>query len=276
MSHKPQFLSAFFNWFIDRSYKELMIFWFASFICFAALYYVLTIAYPSHGLANIDATEGWVVFLDSLYFSIITATSTGYGDITPQGFSRILASLQAIIALFVFASFVTKLVSYKQEIALREVHELTASNTFNDVREGLHTVRKDCDLIINKLHHHKQLNQHDWDNLAVALKQAARLLQDIPNFYNEEVHLYSIDDTREELLLESTDRTLHRLEYLMQTFGEYDISLYDHDGCVAQLEYFFNVVPTILNNWHSNSPYNNHAYFEQVLGLLRQLEEYKK
>jgi hypothetical protein len=276
MTHKPQFLTAFFSWFTDRSYTQLMGFWFASFVGFAVLYYLLTVFYPVHGLLHVESTTGWIVFFDSLYFSIVTATSTGYGDITPHGFSRVLASIQAIIALFVFASFVTKLVSYKQEMALREVHELTAGNMFSDVRQGLHTVRKDCDLIITKLHQHKALNQHDWDNLAVALKQSARLLQDIPNFYNEEIHLYSIDDTREELLLEATERTLHRLDHLMHTFAEYNISLYDHDESMAQLEYFYQVVPSILNNWHGYSPYNNHAYFEKLITLLRKLEQHKQ
>jgi len=276
MTQKSQILTAFFSWFTDRSYTELMSFWFLSVLFFSAFYYLLTVFYPTHGLLPIERTEGWFVFLDSLYFSTVTATSTGYGDITPHGFSRILASIQAIMALFVFASFVTKLVSYKQELALREVHELTAGNMFNDVREGLHTVRKDCDIIITKLHQHKSLNHHDWENLAVALKQSGRLLQDIPNFYNEETHLYSIDDTREELLLEATGRTLHRLEHLMHTLFEFNLSFDDHEDSLTQLEYFFAVVPNVLNHWHSASPYDNHAHFEKLINLLNKLERYKQ
>jgi hypothetical protein len=44
--------------------------------------------------------------LDTLYFSIITFTTLGYGDITPQGFSRFLASTEALMGSFSLALFV--------------------------------------------------------------------------------------------------------------------------------------------------------------------------
>ncbi|WP_281648086.1 ion channel [Parendozoicomonas sp. Alg238-R29] len=56
---------------------------------------------PSSSLsANIDA------LLDSLYFSMVTFTTLGYGDITPMGPSRTLASLEAFIGNFCLALFV--------------------------------------------------------------------------------------------------------------------------------------------------------------------------
>jgi len=44
----------------------------------------------------------------SLYFSIVTFTTTGFGDITPRGYSRIFSGLEAVLgilftALFIFA-----------------------------------------------------------------------------------------------------------------------------------------------------------------------------
>jgi len=40
------------------------------------------------------------------YFSIVTFTTLGYGDITPTGFSRVLASVEALFGSFTLALFV--------------------------------------------------------------------------------------------------------------------------------------------------------------------------
>ncbi len=44
--------------------------------------------------------------LDTIYFSIVTFTTLGYGDIAPQGFSRFLAATEALIGSFTLALFV--------------------------------------------------------------------------------------------------------------------------------------------------------------------------
>jgi len=45
-------------------------------------------------------------FFDFLYFSIITASSTGYGDILPNNSTiRILVSVEIMISLFLFGFF---------------------------------------------------------------------------------------------------------------------------------------------------------------------------
>lgn len=45
-------------------------------------------------------------FMDALYFSVVTFTTLGYGDITPQGFSRFLAATEALMGSFTLALFV--------------------------------------------------------------------------------------------------------------------------------------------------------------------------
>lgn len=47
----------------------------------------------------------WHLF-DAIYFSIVTFTTLGYGDIAPHGFSRFLAATEALIGSFTIALFV--------------------------------------------------------------------------------------------------------------------------------------------------------------------------
>lgn len=51
-------------------------------------------------------TESIQVFFNSLYFSIVTFTTLGYGDFSPVGISRVIASIQAITGSFFIALFV--------------------------------------------------------------------------------------------------------------------------------------------------------------------------
>jgi len=40
-----------------------------------------------------------ISFGDSLYFSVITFTSLGYGDISPMGFGKLVASIEVLLGL---------------------------------------------------------------------------------------------------------------------------------------------------------------------------------
>ncbi len=44
--------------------------------------------------------------LDCFYFSVVTFTTLGYGDITPQGLARPIAAFEAFVGSFTMALFV--------------------------------------------------------------------------------------------------------------------------------------------------------------------------
>ena len=64
-------------------------------------------------------------FASALYFSFVTATSIGYGDIVPVGGARVIAVAEAITALLVFGAVVAKFVSHRQEELVSEIHRFT-------------------------------------------------------------------------------------------------------------------------------------------------------
>jgi hypothetical protein len=45
-------------------------------------------------------------FWQALYFSVITFTSVGYGDIQPIGITRAFASIEALLGIFLISLFV--------------------------------------------------------------------------------------------------------------------------------------------------------------------------
>jgi uncharacterized protein YjbI with pentapeptide repeats len=50
--------------------------------------------------------ENLMAWLDTLYFSVVTFTTLGYGDLTPVGLSRLFAAIEAFTGSFTLALFV--------------------------------------------------------------------------------------------------------------------------------------------------------------------------
>ncbi len=78
-------------------------------ICFSSVFFFT-------GLVSNDARIGYVfesslssnidMYLQSLYFSVVTFTTLGYGDIIPLGISRLFAGIEALLGGFILAIFV--------------------------------------------------------------------------------------------------------------------------------------------------------------------------
>lgn len=61
-------------------------------------------------------------FWDALYFSIVTISSLGYGDIRPMGWARALVGLEVTVGLAFLGVLVAKISSVKQDYILRRIY----------------------------------------------------------------------------------------------------------------------------------------------------------
>ncbi|MBM3231701.1 two pore domain potassium channel family protein [Candidatus Peregrinibacteria bacterium] len=247
-------------------YSQMFLIWVGLTTTFALLYFALHIYAPSHGPLLPEHDTMWLQLGNSFYFSIITATTTGYGDIVPHGFSKALAGLQAIISFFVFGVFITKLVANRQEMEMERVFRLTSEDTFHNTREGLYIVRKDFDRLMEAAENGTLAKEH-WEDLATAYKQCESLLSQIPDFYDNEEHLYIIDQRREHLLQEAVHRTLHRINTMLDVFSEKSIEWTADFVSNASLISLVRVADTVLALWKDKSPYEGAEAFEDILGL---------
>lgn len=107
--HRPRLEP--FQRMIRSTYMELFLFWILVNIAFTAFYFVLSLTHPEHGPNLPGGISMWERLFDSLYFSVMTATTTGYGDIVPLGFSKFLAMIECTVGVMIFTVFVGKLVA---------------------------------------------------------------------------------------------------------------------------------------------------------------------
>lgn len=104
-------LSAFFDLFCGYGEKPARIISFSivGILGFAIFYAFSGLSY-SGSIYSLSMTstlvENVLVFLNALYFSVVTFTTLGYGDITPFGLSRVAAALEAFSGSFTIALFV--------------------------------------------------------------------------------------------------------------------------------------------------------------------------
>ena len=254
------------------NYATLFGIWAGMALVFACLYFGLSfIGGGEHGPSQIHDMTPALRFYNALYYSIITATSTGYGDITPHGASKIVASLQSISALFVFAVFVTKLVSHQQEVTLNEVHRLTFEDVFHNTREGMFIARKDFDHAITYIKEHNKMDSENWENVIIAYRQLQTLFEEIPDFYENEIHRYTIDQKREDLLLEAAHRTLHRINSLLDTMSAYDIDWLNHEASMKELGELVRIVTDVTPIWKQRSPYQAYEAFEDIFQMKERM-----
>lgn len=76
-----------------------------------------------HGLLDFMwETKEYVSYGDAVYFSIVTISSLGYGDIRPLGWARLLVGMEVFTGLAFFGLIVTKVSSVKQDYILRRMY----------------------------------------------------------------------------------------------------------------------------------------------------------
>jgi hypothetical protein len=133
------------------STSQLFLMWIAT-VVVCGFGYWLGALFGEHGLAQAGAPIGADPrgLLDALYFSFVTATSLGYGDIVPVGIARALAVVEAVAALLIFGAVVAKFVSHRQDEMVLEIHRLTFDERLDRVLSNLHIVISEL-LAINSL-----------------------------------------------------------------------------------------------------------------------------
>lgn len=153
---------------------KLLVLYFIIIILFAGSYFLLSMV-SEEGIYSQDQKikndiSGAV---DSLYFSFVTSTSLGYGDITPRGISRGLAVVEVLVSLVIFGIIVSKLLSRNQEKILEELYEVSFQERFTRIISGLYDFRAEIDRITSQI---DKLRKHNEEELIQSIESNLHLL----------------------------------------------------------------------------------------------------
>ncbi len=130
-----------------RIINEIPLFWMVTALAavilgFATIYWGL--GHLGGGLLEFTyETNRSMTFGDALYFSLVTVSSLGYGDIRPIGWTRMFVGAEVIMGLAFFGILVAKISSVKQDHILRQMYYAELIETrLNKYTESLDEFRK--------------------------------------------------------------------------------------------------------------------------------------
>jgi len=183
----------------DRSVEGLFKLWLEIVIGCGLAYWLLAEASPTFALkTNAGAiAQGIGGLLPELYFSAVTATSIGYGDIVPSSLSRVLAVCEGIAGLILFGCVVSKFVSRRQEELIGQIHRIAFEDRLGRVRTNLLLVRTEL-----------QATSRLCEGSEIPPPEAVARVESAAMVFVGELHavhdlLYRPQDTPEESVLEA-------------------------------------------------------------------------
>ena len=217
---------------LDRiSFSQVFTAWLIIIILFGTIFFLL-LPMPNNGLLSNSAplTRGSTGFLDSLYFSFVTATSLGFGDIAPLGISKFLASFEAILGLIVYGVLISKLVGVKQEVLLEEVYNISYEEIIDRLRSGLYLFRSDVNRVLEKIESdtikHREIK--DLWILFSGLDTTLNHIKKMIKPHKKKRHYYkNMDVFRLELFLNSIELSMKKVLELLFTLKSHDLQWRD-------------------------------------------------
>lgn len=103
-----------------RSYKFFIYLFIVGVVLYSIAFYFLSLF--SMGIESTMSPKEIVGIPESLYFSIVTITSLGYGDFRPISFGRYVAMTEVIYGLIIIALIVSKLASERTSTIVRLIY----------------------------------------------------------------------------------------------------------------------------------------------------------
>jgi len=202
--------------------KQILIIWVLTSIIFALIYHLFVlfnISTFSYSQATI--TGDFKGFLNLIYFSFVTFTSTGFGDIVPIGLAKGIAIIEIFLGLLIFGTIVYKLVSVKQDMILEEVYSLSLEEYINRIRSNLYISRANLIRFTEKIKNQKKVNEKDTIDFGLISMTLNTNITDVKRVLSRSrsEHKYIKDpaESTTALLLTSTSYALTKLIETLKT-----------------------------------------------------------
>ncbi|MBN2567719.1 hypothetical protein JXB02_06580 [Candidatus Woesearchaeota archaeon] len=205
---------------LDRlNFGTIFLIWMGILVVFGGIYYFGTTGgsylYDSRMHEQLN-------FIDHIYFSFITATSTGFGDFLPVGFHRIIAIAEVVVGLILLAVVTSKLVSMKQEAILNEIYEISFDEKVNRLRSSLFVFRVDISKLVSKAEE-GIITRREVSDVWANLSFLEGVIDDIINFFsmeNSNTYTKNACVVHNKIIINSVNKSLEKLNEIFEVFRE--------------------------------------------------------
>lgn len=154
---------------------------------------------------------------DAIYFSFIASTTAGFGDFVPKGLFKLVSIFEIIAGVLLIAVVTSKLVSFKQDIILNEIYDISFNEKINRLRSSLLLFRQNLSKIIDKVEENT-IRKREVNDAYIYLVSLEDILNEILSLMGTSGKHYFkkvIDPLNTELLFNSVLRSFERLNELI-------------------------------------------------------------
>ncbi|MFH1317387.1 MAG: potassium channel family protein [Candidatus Woesearchaeota archaeon] len=234
---------------IDKlTFGKIMLIWISTIFFFGLVYFFLSgnMSYLSYSKSELEITNVW----ESIYFSFVTATTTGFGDIIPLGNFRIVAIFEVVFGLLLLALVTSRLVSIKQDVLLSEIYDLSFNEKINSIRSSLLLFRQNIERTIAKTDQ-ESYSKKDVDDIYIYLSSLKDILNEVWDIFykpNENRYIKKIDPVNTELILNSLLSSFEKIHELNLHLNKKQITWKDEATMMITrncLSLFDNIFSTI-------------------------------
>ncbi len=203
------------TWLDKISFVHILLVWVILVVIFGLAYFFLS---NSTTLLYYNPTDAPVQgILNHIYFSFITATTTGFGDIIPMGMFKVVVIFEVIFGFLLLAVVTSKFVSLKQNMILEEIYELSFSERVNRVRSSLLVYRQNLGRIISRIEE-GVIKKREINDLYVHISAFEDILHEIEMLISrkEDMHFTKVlDPLNAELIFGSAISSFEKLHELI-------------------------------------------------------------
>ncbi len=207
--------------FLDSiGFFQILVLWFVIISLFGLVYFGFSGEHAYLSDTNTDSRTGELG--DLIYFSFVTATTTGFGDILPHGFFRVVAIIEASFGFILLAIVTSKIVSLKQDVMLGELYELSLSEKINRLRSSLLVFRQNISRVMDKVEDGSMKKGRDMYVHFVGLEHA---LHEAFVLMGRSEHEFTkpIDPVSAELIYTSFINSFEKLLELLELLDEHKV-----------------------------------------------------
>lgn len=203
-----------------------LIFFLVAVIVFGLIYALLTPI--GHGIGQNFTSLPDLCISDGIYFSIVTVSSLGYGDMHPMGISKALACLEVLMGLAVMGIMIAKMTSRRLSYHVLRLFSSDAQKRLEGIAAGFDKSRDEFAEIMPQLANAYQgtpgeARPHNRDQLVSELRNVVGVLRsrcvalsDYFSYENQQDSYFSIAPVSAVLRVgEAVDDALLRLGQLI-------------------------------------------------------------
>ncbi|PIN87213.1 hypothetical protein COV19_00740 [Candidatus Woesearchaeota archaeon CG10_big_fil_rev_8_21_14_0_10_44_13] len=208
------------TWIDKLTFFRIFVLWTSAVVIFGLLFFVFS--GESSYLVYSQSNEHVSTMVDSIYFSFVTATTTGFGDVVPVGFFKIMSVFEVVFGLILLAFVTSKIVSIKQDVILNEVYDISFSEKINRMRASLLLLRQNINKVIDKAETNS-IKKREASEIYTYISSFEDMLTEIMGLIGTpEKHQFKkvVDPLETELIFNSVLQTFERFNELMQTLDK--------------------------------------------------------